>query len=389
MYKIQTLNKISDCVYTELPAPGYQIAAEEAAPDAVLVRSASMHDVPVPESLLAVARAGAGVNNIPVAEYTKKGIAVFNTPGANANAVAELVVAGMLLSARKVVQGIEWAQGLKGQTGVAKLVEKGKGQFGGPELRGKTLGVIGLGAIGALVANAASDGLGMRVIGVDPFLSVRQAWSLSRAVESADSVAALLPQCDWVSVHVPLNDQTKNMFNDKLFVQMKPGARLLNFSRAELVCPEALKKALESGQLSAYVTDFPTEAVLEIPGVLSIPHLGASTPESEENCAQMAAAQLRAYLETGAIHNSVNLPELALGRAEGYRVQILHENAPALVPQITALIAEKGLSIAGMVSQSRGEAAVTVLDLAETPDESLLAALSALPQVMRARRVGA
>ncbi|MDR0929826.1 MAG: 3-phosphoglycerate dehydrogenase, partial [Oscillospiraceae bacterium] len=210
MYKIQTLNKISDCVYTELPAPGYQIAADEAAPDAVLVRSASMHETPVPESLLAVARAGAGVNNIPVAEYTKRGIAVFNTPGANANAVAELVVAGMLLSARKVVEGIGWAQGLKGQTGVAKLVEKGKGQFGGPELRGKTLGVIGLGAIGALVANAASDGLGMRVIGVDPYLSVRHAWSLSRAVTSAESVAALLPQCDWVTVHVPLSDQTRD-----------------------------------------------------------------------------------------------------------------------------------------------------------------------------------
>ncbi|MDR0928238.1 MAG: 3-phosphoglycerate dehydrogenase, partial [Oscillospiraceae bacterium] len=293
------------------------------------------------------------------------------------------------LSARKVVAGIGWAQGLKGQTGVAKLVEKGKGQFVGPELRGKTLGVIGLGAIGALVANAASDGLGMRVIGVDPFLSVRQAWSLSRAVESADSVAALLPQCDWVSVHVPLNDQTRSMFNDQLFAQMKPGARLLNFSRAELVCPDALKKALAGGQLSTYVTDFPNETLLDIPGVLCIPHLGASTPESEENCAQMASAQLRAYLETGAIHNSVNLPEVALGSIEGYRVQLLHENAPALLPQITALIAEKGLNITGMVNKSRGEAAVTVLDLNEAPDESLLAALSALPQVMRARRVGA
>lgn len=389
MYNILALNKISDIIYRELPKEEYAVSGDAAAPDAVLVRSASMHEMDVPESLLAVARAGAGVNNIPVDAYTKKGIAVFNTPGANANAVAELVILGMLMSGRKVTQGIEWVKTLKGQDDVPKLVEKGKGQFVGPELCGKTLGVIGLGAIGALVANAAANGLGMKVIGVDPYISVQHAWSLSRAIKRADTLGELLETSDFVSVHVPLGDSTRGMFDDKLIGQMKPGAHLLNFSRAELVNGDAMRAALESGRISTYVTDFPTDDMLDVKGVICIPHLGASTPESEENCAVMAAAELRAYLETGAIHNSVNLPEITLGQPEGARVQIIHDNAPGLVSKISSIISKRGVNIVNMLNKSRGDAAVTVLELSDTPDGAMLEALTSLEQVARVRLVNA
>ena len=387
MYTIQTLNKISDVIYEALPAETYQVSDAQSAPDAVLVRSAAMHELPVPPSLLAVARAGAGVNNIPVAEYTKRGICVFNTPGANANAVAELVVLGMLMSGRKVVEGIEWALSLKGQPGVAKLVEKGKGQFVGPELRGKTLGVIGLGAIGALVANAAAQGLGMKVLGVDPYLSVQHAWSLSRAIQQAPSLEALLKASDFVTVHVPLSDSTRAMFQESLLAQMKPGAHLLNFSRAELVDGDAVRAALADGRLATYVTDFPTDDMLGVKGVICIPHLGASTPESEDNCARMAAEQLREYLENGSIRNSVNLPDMALGSPEGSRLQIIHDNAPGLVSRISAVISREKLNIVNMLNKSRGEVAVTVLEVSEAPGEALLAELSALEQVARVRLV--
>ena len=387
MYKILALNKISNIIYDHLPKDSYAVSSDEAAPDAVLVRSASMHEMSVPDSLLAVARAGAGVNNIPVDAYTKRGIAVFNTPGANANAVAELVILGMLMSGRKVVEGIEWTRGLKGREGVPGLVEKGKGQFVGPELRGKTLGVIGLGAIGALVANAASNGLNMEVVGVDPYLSVEHAWSLSRGIKRAPSLEALLSASDFVSVHVPLGDKTRGMFNEKLIGQMKPGARLLNFSRAELVDGDAVRAALKEGKLSAYVTDFPTDDMIDVPGVLCIPHLGASTPESEENCADMAAAQLRDYLETGAIRNSVNLPDIALGRPEGSRLLVIHEDASDVVSQFSGLISKTAINIVNMRFKSRGSAAVSVLDLDAQPDAALLAAVEALPQVSRARLI--
>ena len=387
MYTIQTLNKISDVIYEALPAEPYQVSDAQSAPDAVLVRSAAMHELPVPPSLLAVARAGAGVNNIPVAEYTKRGICVFNTPGANANAVAELVVLGMLMSGRKVVEGIEWALSLKGQPGVAKLVEKGKGQFVGPELRGKTLGVIGLGAIGALVANAAAQGLGMKVLGLDPYLSVQHAWSLSRAIQQAPSLEALLKASDFVTVHVPLSDSTRAMFQESLLAQMKPGAHLLNFSRAELVDGDAVRAALADGRLATYVTDFPTDDMLGVKGVICIPHLGASTPESEDNCARMAAEQLREYLENGSIRNSVNLPDMALGSPEGSRLQIIHDNAPGLVSRISAVISREKLNIVNMLNKSRGEVAVTVLEVSEAPGEALLAELSALEQVARVRLV--
>ncbi len=387
MYKVLLLNKISGVVYEHLAKEHYAVSTDEAAPDAVLVRSAAMHDLPVPDSLLAVARAGAGVNNIPIPAYTMRGIAVFNTPGANANAVAELVLLGMLLSGRKVAEGMAWAQGLKGQTDVPKLVEKGKEQFAGPELRGKTLGVIGLGAIGALVANAASNGLGMKVLGVDPYMSVQSAWSLSRSVMRAETIDELLAKSDFVTVHVPLSDATKAMFNADTIAKMKKGATLLNFSRAELVDGAAARAALSDGNLSTYVTDFPTDDMLGVPGVICIPHLGASTPESEENCAAMAAAELRAYLETGAIHNSVNLPELSLGQPEGSRVQLIHENAPGLVNRISGVILERGVNIVNMLNKSRGDVAVTVLELSQKPDDTMLEALSALPQVTRVRLV--
>ena len=387
MYKILSLNKISDIIYEKLHKADYAVSSDEAAPDAVLVRSAAMHDMAVPETMLAVARAGAGVNNIPIPAYSKLGIAVFNTPGANANAVAELVVLGLLLSGRKVLAGIDWAKGLTSD--VAKQVEKGKEKFVGPELRGKKLGVVGLGAIGALVANAAENGLGMEVIGQDPYITVQHAWALSPAVKRGESLDELLAGSDYVTVHVPLVDATRAMFNRELIAKMKTGAVLLNFSRAELVDGEAMREALASGKLAGYVTDFPTDDMQGVPGVISIPHLGASTPESEENCAVMAAAQLKAYLETGSIVNSVNLPEMALGQPEGSRVQVIHENAPGLVTQITAAIAERGVNIVNMINKSRGEMAVTVLELSDAPDAAMTEAISALEKVARVRLIQA
>ena len=387
MYTIQTLNRISDCIREVLPEGRYRIDEAAQAPDAVLVRSADMHGMEAPQSLLAVARAGAGYNNIPVDEYTKRGVCVFNTSGANANAVAELVLLGLLLSGRRVVDGIEWARALKGRESVPGLVEKGKGQFAGPELRGKTLGVIGLGAIGILVANAAAQGLGMTVLGEDPFISVQHAWSLSRAVQRVDSVEEILAQSDFVTVHVPLNEKTRGMIDSAALARMKPGARLLNFSRAELVDGEAVRAALQAGKLASYITDFPTDDMLGAPGVVCIPHLGASTPESEENCARMAAEELRAYLETGSIHNSVNLPEMQLGRPEGARLQVIHANAPGMVSRISAIISGEGINIENMTNKGRGDWAVTVLETDQPLPESAMEALRALPQAVRVRAV--
>lgn len=387
MYSIRTIGKISNIIFNELPAERYAVSLEEPTPHAAIVRSASMHEMEVPESMLAVARAGAGVNNIPVHDYTKRGIVVFNTPGANANAVAELVILGMLISGRKVIEGIEWVRTLKGQQGVAALVEKGKGQFVGPELYGKTLGVIGLGAIGVLVANAAATGLGLNVIGLDPYVSVANAWALTRSIKRAESMEELLSKSDFVSIHVPLMDKTRGMLDAKRFAQMKTGAHLLNFSRAELVDTDALRDALYTQKLSTYVTDFPTEELIDMRGVVCIPHLGASTPESEENCAVMAAASLRMYLEHGTIHNSVNLPEMILGDPEGYRVLVIHQNVPGLVSQISGIISDQAINIINMVNKSRDDVAVTVLELADRPDDALLDDIGALQQVVRVRRI--
>ena len=386
MYKIQTLNAISDIIYTQLSADTYTVAKEEPVPDGILVRSAAMHDMEFGDNLLGIARAGAGVNNIPIDKCSKQGICVFNTPGANANAVAELVLCGLLLGSRNVVGGVNWAQTLKDEgDAVGKLVEKGKSQFVGPELRGKTLGVIGLGAIGRLVANAASEGLGMRVVGCDPYISVEGAWALSSKVVHAANEAEVFAQADYLTIHVPLNDKTRYMINADVIAKMKPGAVLLNFSRNELADNAAVLAALENGQLGGYVVDFPSADLLGVNKVVAIPHLGASTPESEENCASMAAAQLRDYLEFGSIHNSVNLPEVPLGRPEGARILVIHENIPNTIATITACVSAEGVNIVNLTNKSKKDMAVTVMDVPELPSDQAIANIKRLPGVIRIR----
>ena len=385
MYQIRTLNKISKKGLAQL-GENYSCADEIANPDGVILRSFKMHDMELPESLRAVARAGAGVNNIPIDRCSKEGIVVFNTPGANANAVAELVIAGLLMSGRNIAGGIAWAKGLKGQGAeVAKLVEKGKSQFVGPEMRGKTLGVIGLGAIGAIVANAASRGLGMNVIGYDPFISVESAWSLSTSIHRAASADDVLAQADYVTFHIPLNDKTRGTLNAEMFAKMKDGAGILNFSRGELADIPALKEALSSGKISSYVTDFPSDDLLDTEHVVCIPHLGASTPESEENCARMAAMEIRDYLEKGSIHNSVNYPEVQLAEPEAARVLVLHENIPNMVSTITAAAAHEGLNIENMLNKSKKDMAVTVMEMAELPSRNALDVLAQVPGIIRVR----
>ncbi|MGN0794983.1 MAG: 3-phosphoglycerate dehydrogenase family protein [Aristaeellaceae bacterium] len=386
MYKIQTLNAISDIIYTQLSAEKYTVSKEEPVPDGILVRSAAMHDMPLGDQLLGIARAGAGVNNIPIDKCSRQGICVFNTPGANANAVAELVLCGLLLGSRNIFGAMQWAQGLKGQgADVPKLVEKGKSQFVGPEIRGKTLGVIGLGAIGRLVANAACNGLGMNVIGYDPYISVDNAWALSHRVVRAANEAEVYAQADYLTVHVPLNDKTRGMISADVIAKMKPGAVLLNFSRNELADNGAVKEALSSGQLNAYVVDFPSDDLLGVEKVFAIPHLGASTPESEENCASMAAAELRDYLECGAIRNSVNLPDVQLSAPEAARVLVIHENVPNTIAPITACISAEGINITNLINKSRKEMAVTVIDLTELPSDQAIANIKRLPGIFRVR----
>ncbi len=385
MYKILTLNAISDVIHTQLNDQ-YAVSKEETAPDAILVRSAAMHDMEFGAGLKAIGRAGAGVNNIPIDRCSKSGIVVFNTPGANANAVAELVIAGLLMSGRNIAGGIEWAKTLKGQGAeVAKLVEKGKSQFVGPEMRGKTLGVIGLGAIGAIVANAASRGLGMYVVGYDPFISVESAWSLSTSIHRAASADDVLAQADYVTFHIPLNDKTRGSLNAEMIAKMKDGAGILNFSRGELADAAAVKEALASGKLSSYVTDFPSDEMLGTDKVVCIPHLGASTPESEENCARMAAAEIRDYLEVGSIHNSVNFPEVQLGAPEAARVLVLHENIPNMISTISAAAAKEGINIENLVNRSKKDMAVTVMDVPSLPSQTALDHLAGIPGIIRIR----
>ena len=385
MLKIQTLNAISDVIHQHLAADNYIISSDEPAPEGILVRSAAMHDMELPADLLAIARAGAGTNNIPIDKCTEKGIVVFNTPGANANAVAELVICGLMLGSRNVVGGIQWARTLDGKGDeVAKLTEKGKSQFVGPEVRGKTLGVVGLGAIGALVANGAI-GLGMNVIGYDPFISVDSAWSLSRSVKHCTSMDEIYAQADYITFHIPLLKDTRGSINADAIAKMKDGVRLLNFSRAELADFADLTAALESGKVASYVTDFPTQEVLQMKNAVVIPHLGASTPESEENCAEMAARQMRDYLEFGQIRNSVNLPEVLLGRAEGVRVLVIHENEPGLISALSSAVGARKININNMISKSRGNNAVTVLEISQMPDQKLLNELNALNGVLRVR----
>ena len=380
MFKVHTLNKISNKGLNEL-GDAYQVVDQIEGADAVLVRSAKMHDMVLPESVLAIARAGAGVNNIPIDAYAEKGVVVFNTPGANANAVKELVLCGLLLSSRKVVDGINWAQGLTED--VAKSVEKGKSSFAGQEILGKTLGVIGLGAIGAMVANAA-QALGMEVIGYDPYISVDAAWSLSRNVKHATTLDEIYSKADYITIHVPLLESTKHMLNKEAFAKMKDGVRVLNFARDTLVENNDMKSALESGKVAVYVTDFPVEDVLGNDKIITIPHLGASTEESEENCAVMAAKEIKAYLEKGNIVNSVNYPACSMPWNGAARIAIAHKNIPAILGKITAVIAEAGLNIQDMTNRSRGDFAYTLIDV-ESATKEVLAAIENIENIIKVR----
>jgi len=385
MYKIQTLNKISPIGLDIFPRDAYEIASEIVNPDAIVLRSFSMHDMEIPASVKSVARAGAGVNNIPVDKCTNLGIVVFNTPGANANGVKELVLTGLFIASRRLVPGIEWAKTLIGKGDeVGKLVEKGKGEFAGPEIKGKRLGVIGLGAIGVMVANDATA-LGMEVMGYDPFISVEAAWRLSRSVRHARSLETLIAESDYISVHVPLNDKTKGMFNKERFAAMKRGARLLNFSRGELVNIDDLAAALADGTLSAYVTDFPTEALLKMDKVVAFPHLGASTPEAEDNCAAMAVAQTRDFLECGNIRNSVNFPDCELDFRAQTRVVIANKNIPNMVGQITGVLAAEKINIADMLNRHKNDLAYNIIDVDGAVPDGAVDKIRAIEGVIMAR----
>ncbi len=362
MYNVQTLNKISAVGLSKL-GEGYTYGDNVENPDAVLVRSASMHDMDMPESLLAIARAGAGVNNIPLDKCSEQGIVVFNTPGANANAVKELVLAGLLLSSRKIVAGIEWAKTLKGNgDAVGKMVEKGKSKFAGPEIKGKTLGVIGLGAIGALVANAAIA-LGMDVVGYDPFLSVDGALQLSRHITHVTNLDEIFAESDYITVHVPLTPDTKNIICAENIAKMKDGVRILNYSRADLCNSADVVAGIQSGKISSYVTDFATDDLLGVDGVIAMPHLGASTPESEDNCAEMAAKEIKDYLENGNITNSVNFPAAKMARTGDVRYCVLHKNVPSMLQTILSFVSEQGANIENMENKSRKDYAYTIIDV--------------------------
>jgi D-3-phosphoglycerate dehydrogenase / 2-oxoglutarate reductase len=384
MFKIQTLNKIAACGLERLPRDNYESATEIVNPDGILVRSADMHSMELPASVKAIARAGAGVNNIPLPKCTEHGIVVFNTPGANANGVKELVIASLLLSSRNLFEAITWSQSLKGKEGVPELVEKGKSAFVGPEIQGKTLGVIGLGAIGVRVANAAAA-LGMRVLGFDPFISVEAAWSLSRDVVKAPSLDALVAESDYITIHVPLTADTKNLFNAERISRTRKGARLFNFSRSGLVDNAALKAALASGQLGGYVIDFPEEELLGVPKVLPIPHLGASTPESEDNCAIMAANQIREYLERGNIKNSVNFPACELAPSGKTRITVANRNVPNVISNVTTKIGALGLNIDEMLNKNRGDIAYNIIDVTGDVPADLIDKLKGLDGVIAVR----
>ncbi len=384
MFKIKTYNKISKSGL-EVFDDKYTIGDEVENADGAIVRSAALHDTEFPATLKAIARAGAGTNNIPIERCSEQGIVVFNTPGANANAVKELVLAGLLLSSRRVISGIEWAKTLKGNGAeVGKMVEKGKGAFTGPEIKGKSLGVIGLGAIGVMVANAANH-LGMTVYGYDPYLSVKSAWNLNHNAVYINDINEIFAKCDYITIHVPLTDSTKDLVNADTIAKMKDGVRILNYSRAGLVNSDAVKAALESGKVAAYVTDFPTDEILDTDGVIAIPHLGASTPESEDNCASMAAKELIDYIENGNIVNSVNLPEVTMPRSGENRVCVIHKNIPNMLTKITGLISDDGINIENLLNKSRGDYAYTMLDIDGADVAQLEQEINAIEGVIKVR----
>ena len=363
MFKILTYNQIATVGLDRFPRDQYEVASEIQHPDAIMLRSFDLHSVEIPPSVKAVGRAGAGTNNIPVDEYSKKGIPVFNAPGANANAVKELTIAGLLLAARNLGDAIVYVKGLEGEgSSLKSRVEQGKKAYSGYEIAGKTLAVLGLGAIGVRVANAAID-LGMKVIGYDPMLTVESAWMLSSDVKRAASIDDLIATADFVTVHVPLNDHTRGVINGARIAVMKPGAVLLNFSRDQIVDESAVLAALEQKQLSRYVCDFPSRPLIAHSKVITLPHLGASTEEAEDNCAVMVADQLREYLEHGNVRNSVNLPEVSMARTGGFRLSVVNENVPNMVGQITSALAEASLNIIDLLNKSRGDLAYTLIDL--------------------------
>ena len=378
---IQLLNKIAAVGLNQLD-DSYNIGENIENADGIMVRSAVMHEMEFAPSLKAIARAGAGVNNIPIERCSDGGIVVFNTPGANANGVKELAICALLLAARDVVGGIAWANTLTED--VAKQVEKGKSKFGGTELMGKTLGVIGLGAIGGMVANTAIH-LGMNVIGCDPYLSVDGAWNLNHRINHAATYDEVFEKSDYITLHVPATKDTKNMICAESIAKMKNGVKIINLSRADLVNAAELKAALTDGKVSAYVTDFPTEEVINTPGVVAIPHLGASTEESEDNCAVMAARQLDDYLKNGNIKNSVNYPNVEMPRSAVARICVLHQNVPSILTKITAAVADEGLNIENMTNKSKGENAYTMLDVSSTPSDDAIARISAVEGINKVR----
>lgn len=385
MYNIKTLNKISPYGLDLFDHAKYRCSDDVENPDAILVRSASMHDMELDASVVAIARAGAGVNNIPIDKCSEAGICVFNTPGANANAVKEMVLLGLLMGSRKVADSMEWVKTLKGNgDAVTKLVEKGKGQFVGPEILGKKLGIVGLGAIGVLVANAA-EALGMTVYGYDPYLSVQNAWQLSKNIKHAASLKEIYENCDYITLHLPATADTKGMINSASIALMKKGVRIINFARGELVNSADLLENLDNGTVAAYVTDFPSDDMLMHPGVTAFPHLGASTPESEDNCAKMAAMELIDYLENGNIRNSVNFPAASMPRSAAHRVCIIHKNIVAMLTKISAVMADSGVNIENLLNQSRKDYAYTMLDVEEPVSKEAIQKLYEIDGVIKIR----
>lgn len=384
MYTVKCLNPISNRGL-DLFTSEFEVIDDLNAADAVLVRSASMHDLEVPDSMLAVARAGAGVNNIPLNEYAEKGITVFNTPGANANGVKELVVAGLLLASRDIIGGVNWVKENAKEADLAKMIEKKKKEFAGNELKGKSIGVIGLGAIGVLVANICNR-LGMNVYGYDPYVSVRSAWSLSRMVNHSSSLDEIYEKCDFLTIHVPYMESTKGMIGKEAVQKMKDGATILNFARGDLVDDQAVLDGLASKKIKHYVTDFPNPAVAAADGVITIPHLGASTEESEENCAEMAVDQLMNYLEKGNIVNSVNYPNCDLGDIEAEcRITVHHKNLPNMIGQLTSALAEEGYNIENMLNKSKKDYAYSIFDVEKRPSEKVLSKMKQIDGVIRLR----
>ena len=382
MPQILKLNEISPVADREFPA-GYTFTKEASAPEGIMLRSFNMHEYPLNDELLAVARAGAGTNNIPIPACTEKGIVVFNTPGANANAVKELVICELFLGGRKIVDAIEWVKTLKGTEGISKAVEKGKSAYVGHEILGKTLGVIGLGAIGVMVANTAAD-LGMQVIGYDPYLSVQGALHLDNRVKTAD-LATLLKESDFVTVHVPLTPDTQNMFNAESIPNMKDGAVLINNSRGELVDAQAILDAVNSGKIERYITDFPSDELIGAKNVICVPHLGASTPEAEDNCAAMAARELVDYIENGNITHSVNFPDVFAPRTSAARICVMHKNVEGVISKITSIISGENINIANLQDKSKKDMAYMIVDLDGTPTEKVVKAIRKLDSVVRVR----